>query len=122
MLRRSPALRRLACALAPTASAALAGCGPTVECQAPLTTTDCTEAVRQAQAALEEHPDWIPDAGRLPRLALVWDACQDADCAEDLDGVAFVRVMDAHNEPIGRVIVCIEDELCGDQEVLFGFP
>ena len=56
------------------------------------------------------------------RLTLVWDACQDADCAADLDGVAFVRVVDARNESLGRVIVCIEEEFCCDQEALFGFP
>ena len=120
MLNRT-ALRPLVCA-ALTASAALTGCDPAVECQAPLTAADCTDAVRRAQAALEEHPDWIPDAGRPVRFTLVWDACQDADCAADLDGVAFVRVVDARNESVGHVVVCIEDELCGDQEVLFGFP
>jgi hypothetical protein len=119
---KSPAFRSVACTLALTASAALSACGAAIECQAPLTTTDCTDASRRAEAALKEHSDWIPAAARPARLNLVWDACQDAACAEELDGVAFVRVVDAHNERIGRVIVCIEDELCGDQPVLMGFP
>ena len=115
-------MRTFAVAVALTASAALTACGPGVECQAPLTTSQCTDAVHRAEAALEEHPDWIPEARRPERLTLVWDACQDADCPEELDGFAFVRIVDAHDERIGRVIVCIEDELCGDQEAVIGFP
>ena len=115
-------MRVLAWALALTASAALSGCGRAVECQAPLTTSDCTDAVRQAQAALAQHPDWIPDDARPTQLTLVWDACQDAACADELDGFAFVRIVDAHDKRIGHLIVCIVDERCGDQETMIGFP
>jgi hypothetical protein len=63
----------------------------------------------EPEPALDEHPDWIAHGQRPVRLTLVWDACQDADCAEELAGVAFVRVMDARNESLGRVVVCIEE-------------
>ena len=115
-------MRIVALAISLTASAALTGCGAGVECQAPLTTIDCSNAVQQAEAALEEHPNWVPEAGRPARLTLVWDACQDAGCDDHLDGFAFVRVVDARDLSIGRVTVCVEDQLCRDQEVSFGFP
>jgi hypothetical protein len=72
--------------------------------------------------ALYENPGWGGDAASLARFTLIWDACQDDGCAEDLDGSAFVRVVDTHGESIGRVVVCIADEICGDQEVHMGFP
>ena len=122
MLRKGAFMRMLAWALALAASSAVAGCGPAVECQAPLTTSDCADAVRRAQAALAQHPDWIPDDARPTELTLVWDACQDADCAEELDGFEFVRIVDANDQRLGRVIVCIEDALCGDQDAVIGFP
>ena len=104
------------------ASATLSGCGPSVECRAPLTAAECLDALRQAQAALDQHPAWIADERRPAGLTMVWDACQDADCAEHLDGFAFVRLVDAHDQPIGHFQVCIEAGLCGEQEAGFGFP
>jgi len=122
MRQRSPALRAIAFAIALMASVGLGACSPAVDCQAPLTATECADAVRKAQGALDEHPGWIPDDRRPARFTLVWDACQDADCAEDFDGFDFVRLVDAVDERIGHLEVCIDEQVCGDQEVLLGSP
>ena len=98
---------------------------PSVECRPPLSRSQCDEALAQARAAVDEKAhlileDQTPD--EPIRLTEIWQACGDADCIGHLAGFAFVRMQTDDRTSLGRVIVCVDAALCGDEPITFGFP
>jgi hypothetical protein len=117
---------RIAVYIAIIASLNLAACAAPVECREPLTKAQCVDAVGLANDFLVSDADGMPTpSGERPRPTLVWKACTDpphGGCWEDLEGFAFVRVVDGAGNMLGRVIVCIDEARCEGEEPTFGYP
>lgn len=110
------------------ATALLSGCafvGSSASCRPPLSQAQCDDAIAQARAAVDASTDlWLEQQtpGGPIRLTQVWQACGDADCMGHLAGFAFVRMRTGDGTSLGRVVVCIDRAICGDEPISLGFP
>lgn len=98
----------------------LGGCA-SIECRAPLARTQCDGAVRDADAWLATHGDFQWDSASDARASTVTTACGDP-CDEDQDGKAIVRYVTQNDFSPGAVVICIDEERCGDEPPSFLFP
>ena len=108
----------------------LVGCGLVQEprgedCHESLTPAECRRATALAEQFLASlDPSDHPNGGAPVRVSSVRKACSDlfGGCAEELGGFAFVRITNADDRNLGRVIVCVHDNVCGGEPTLMGFP
>lgn len=125
--RASSVTRRAAPSLL-LAMVLISACGPiapVVECRLPLTQRQCDDALVRARAAVDQSAHLVLEdqaRGEPIRLTEIWQACGDAGCMGHLAGFAFVRMQTDDRTSLGRVIVCVDTAVCGDEPITFGFP
>lgn len=107
--------------------AGLAGCGlfAGIDCQSPLTQGQCDSAVSQARAAVQDaaakdHWPWPGESRASIIYTVVWSACSQASCLDDLGGRAFVRLVDKDTgTSLGAAVVCVDDAICSGEAPSF---
>jgi hypothetical protein len=107
----------------------LAGCGiGGADCRDPLEHAQCEAAVADARAFVEANPRLFEDivaGGDIGAISytMVWTCgTQDVSCHRDQPGLGWVRMVDAAGRSPGRIVVCVQESVCGDRPTLLAFP